>query len=142
MPLGDESLAVKDTPAGISSVSLVARCTSTVTQVGPVPKRLLSSRKKENMSFSPVDSSLGSWCCTPGFAAAHSSSPSGSIICVSCAITLCFLVVLGTFLSLLDGLLLNNVYQPNLWLKKVYQYNYESSTSNLEKGVLVDIRSL
>lgn len=41
VPLAEESLVVKDTPAGISSVSLVTRGTSAVTQVGPVPKMLL-----------------------------------------------------------------------------------------------------
>lgn len=93
VPLGEESLVVKDTLAAISSVSLVARGTSTVTQVGPVPKMLLSSRKKENASSSPVDSSRLPWCCTPGRAAVHSSSPSGGNNCVSCSVSLCFLLL-------------------------------------------------
>lgn len=56
VPLSEVSWVVKDTLAGISSVSPVARGAPTVTQVGPVPEMLLSPRRKENMSFSPVDS--------------------------------------------------------------------------------------
>lgn len=41
VPLSEVSWVVKDTPAGISSVSVVACGTSTVTQVGPVPKTLV-----------------------------------------------------------------------------------------------------
>lgn len=44
VPLAEQLMLVKGAPAGISSVSLVAPSTLTVTQVGPVPKMLPSPR--------------------------------------------------------------------------------------------------